>query len=90
MPYIMGPSPHPPKENAGKGLWLDNALVKHGLGHLHETGDVCSLDIVYIAVRLCAILGALLVDRAHDVVELLVHLLLAPVQADRVLCHLQT
>ena len=29
-------------------------------------------------------------DGAHDVVELVVHLVLAPVQTDRVLCHFQT
>ena len=59
---------------------LHYALSHHGVGNLHEACHVGTLDVVDVAVRLCAILDSLLVNGVHDVVELLVHLSLAPVQ----------
>lgn len=60
---------------------LNDALCHHRVGNLHEAGDISALHVVDIAVRLCTVLNTLLVDRVHDVVELLVHLSLAPCQA---------
>ena len=57
---------------------LYDALCEHGLRHLHEARDVGTLDIVDMTVRLFAILHTLLVNRAHDVMELLVDLLRTP------------
>ena len=56
------------------------ALSHHGVGNLQEAGDVGALHIVDVAVLLLAVLHALLVDRVHDVVELLINFCLAPAQ----------
>ena len=54
---------------------LDDTLLEHGLSHLHEAGDVGTLDIVNMTVRLCTELNASLVDALHDVVQLIVNFL---------------
>ena len=68
---------------------LNHALAHHGVGHLHEAGDVGALHVVDVAVGLASELDALLVDVAHDGVELLVHFLGAPLQVHGVLAHFQ-
>ena len=45
---------------------LENALCHHGACHLHEAGDVSTLDIVDISVLLFAEECALVVDFSHD------------------------
>ena len=57
---------------------LYNALSHDSLSNLHEASNVCTLHVVYIAVSLCAVLHAVLVDILHDRVQTSVNLLLAP------------
>lgn len=57
---------------------LYNALSHDSLSNLHEASNVCALHVVYIAVSLCAVLHAVLVDILHDRVQTSVNLLLAP------------
>lgn len=57
---------------------LYNSLSHDSLSNLHEASNVCTLHVVYIAVSLCAVLHAVLVDILHDRVQTSVNLLLAP------------
>ena len=59
------------------GLSYD-ALSHHGLGNLHEACHVGTLHVVDIAVRLGAVLHAVLVDVLHDPQQLGIHLLAGP------------
>ncbi len=68
---------------------LDDALLEHGGGDLHEAGDVGALHVVDGAVGLGAVLHASLVDGVHDEVQLLIDLLAAPADVGRVLGHFQ-
>jgi hypothetical protein len=52
---------------------LDDTLLQHGVGHFHEPRDVRPLDIVS-HVTVLAVADTVLVDRAHDAPELLVHI----------------
>ncbi len=52
---------------------LDNTLRHHGLSHLHETGDVCTLHVVDVTIFFGTVLHAIFVDVLHDVVKLAVH-----------------
>ena len=54
---------------------LDDTLLEHSLSHLHEAGNVRTLNIVNMTVGLSTELNAGLVDALHDVVQLLVHFL---------------
>ena len=45
---------------------LNNALGHHRFRHFHEAGNVCPLHIVYVAVRLSAVLDALGMHCRHD------------------------
>ena len=57
---------------------LNNALCHHGLGHLEEACHVGAFYIVDVAVRLFAILHAVVMNVVHDAVELGIHLLAGP------------
>ena len=70
---------------AGEGLLSHNTLCHHGLGNLHESGNVCALHIVYISVGLGTVLHAVLVDVLHDGVQTAVHFFSCPAQSLRVL-----
>ena len=59
---------------------LHNALRHHGVGNLHEAGDVSTLHVVDVAVLL-TILHALTVDVRHDAVQLFVNLCTSPCDA---------
>ena len=61
---------------------LYDALSHHSVGYLHEASDVSAAYIVDVAVSTLAVLHALLVDRVHDVVELLVYFLLTALLTD--------
>lgn len=52
---------------------LHNTLCHDGFGDFHEAGDVGSLYVVDVAVRLCSVLYAVLVDVFHDHVETVVN-----------------
>lgn len=67
----------------------DDALTHHGVGHLHESGDVGALHVVDVSVGLGAVLDALGVDVAHYLVQAAVNLLGAPLQVLGVLAHLE-
>lgn len=69
---------------------LDDALSDHGVGYLHEAGDVGSLHVVDKAVGLGAVLYTLCVDVAHDFVETVVDLLGTPLEMLGVLAHFET
>ena len=58
--------PHNPSLKKYKNN-LNWSLTHHRMGHFHEAGDVGTFDIVDI-VAFAAVLDALLVDAAHDVV----------------------
>ena len=47
---------------------LYNTLGHHGVGHFHETGDVCTLHVVDVAVCFSTIFHTLFVDTEHDAV----------------------
>ena len=64
-------------------------MRQHSLSHLHESGDVGTLDVIDVAV-LAAVLDALLVYARHDLVQPLVHLFGRPAQSHRVLAHFQS
>ena len=66
---------------------LNDSLFKHCTCNLHETGDICSLDIIDISVCLGSIFHASLVDVAHYLMEFLVNLCRAPAYVHRILCH---
>ena len=68
---------------------VGNALPDHGVGHLHEAGDVGARHQVAGHAVLLGGLGGVVVDVGHDVVELLVHFLEGPAQTHGVLAHLQ-
>ena len=61
----------------------------HGIGNLHEAGDIGTLHVVDIA-GLFAVFHALAVDVGHDLVQTLVNLFAAPGETHRVLSHLKT
>ena len=58
----------------------DYSLLHHGVGHLHETGDIGALHVVEIAVGLHAILLALRVNLSHDLMEFGVDFCSGPLQ----------
>lgn len=60
------------------GYGLDDALCEHGVGNLHEAGDVGALHVVDVAIGLGAELDAVFVDVGHDGVQTVVHFLGAP------------
>ena len=47
---------------------LNDALCHHGIGHLHESGNIGTLHVVNVAIGTSAILHTLFVDGVHDVV----------------------
>ena len=53
---------------------LHNSLLEHSLCHLHKACYIGTLDVVYIAILLCAILNASGVDGLHDIVEFAIDL----------------
>lgn len=62
---------------AGNG-GLYYALCHHGLGDFHEAGNIGALDVVDVAIGLCAVVAALLVDVLHYLMESLIDFFLAP------------
>ena len=66
--------------NAIAASYLDDTLSHHGFGHLEETSHIGTTYIVDIAIRLCAILHAVLMNVAHDHLQTLVNLLTRPAQ----------
>lgn len=54
---------------------LYDTLSHHSVGNLHEACHVCTLHVVYIAVRLCTILNAVLMDVLHNPEELSINFL---------------
>ena len=68
----------------------NDALCHHSFSNLHEASDVGTANVVDVAVRLCAILHALLVNGMHDLVQLLVYFLCRPTEMHGILAHLQT
>ena len=74
---------------AGRTL-LDDSLLKHSLCDLHEAGDVCTLHVVDVTVRLSTVLHASLVDVRHDAVKFLINLSRTPTDMHCVLSHLKT
>ena len=61
-------------------FYLYDSLSHHSLCNFHEAGNVCALHVVYIAVSLCTVLHAVLVDVLHDPEELSVNFLRSPRQ----------
>lgn len=59
---------------------LEHALCHHGFGHLKETCNIGAFDVVDVAVGLCAIFHAVLMDVVHDAVQVVVNLLTCPLQ----------
>ena len=59
---------------------LEHALCHHGFGHLKETCHIGAFDVVDVAVGLCAIFHAVLMDVVHDAVQVVVNLLTCPLQ----------
>ena len=68
---------------------LQNPLLDHRLGDLHEARDVRALHVVEVAVLFRAVLYAGVVDRRHDLVQFGVDLLGRPVEFLRVLRHFE-
>ena len=68
-------------------LPLDDTLLQHGGGHLHEAGYVGALHVVHGTVRLLSELNALRVDGSHDEVKPFVNLLCTPAYMGSVLSH---
>ena len=66
-----------------------DALPDHRVGHLHEARDVGAGHQIALHAVLGGGVGGVVVDVAHDGVQLLVNLLEAPAQAHGVLAHLQ-
>ena len=60
------------------GTESDDSLCHHRLGNFHEASDVGAFDVVHVAVRLGAVLHAVLVDVLHDPEQLRIHLLGTP------------
>lgn len=69
---------------------LNYTLLKHCLSDLHESGDICTLNIIDVAVWLSTVLDACLVDVRHDAVKFLVNLSRAPADVHCVLSHFKT
>ena len=69
---------------------LDYSLLKHCLCYLHEAGDVRTLHVVDVAVRLGSVLHASLMDVGHDSMELLINLGRAPADVHCGLGHCKT
>jgi len=69
---------------------LDDSLLKHCLCNLHEAGDVRTLDVVDVTVRLCTVLHASLVDIRHDRMELIVNFCRTPADMHCVLSHFKS
>ena len=40
-------------------MHLDDSLAHHGIGHLHEAGDVSAFHVVDVAVRFSAVFHTL-------------------------------
>ena len=57
------------------GHCLHNTLSHHSLDNLHEASYVSTLYVVYIAVGLCTVLHAVLVDVLHNPEQLSVNFL---------------
>lgn len=45
---------------------LENSLVKHSVGNFEETGNVCTLNVVYKTAAVFSVLNACTVNVAHD------------------------
>jgi hypothetical protein len=67
---------------------LDQALVEHGIHHLHEAGDV-GADHVVAGVPYCSAVSIGFVDADHNLLQALVHFLPRPVDVHAVLGHLK-
>src|SRR3989337_3812059 len=67
---------------------LDDPLVEHRVGHLHEARDVGAVHVVAGRAVLLGRLAALLVDRLHDVLQAGLELLAPPAGPPRRLRHL--
>ena len=50
-----------------------NALRHHSMSYLHETGNICTLHVVDVAISFCTIFHALFVDAEHNAVQLFIH-----------------
>ena len=48
------------------------ALSHHCVGHFHEAGNVGALHVVDVAIRLCSVFYALVMDIVHNAMELFV------------------
>lgn len=71
------------------GRFLDDALLKHCLSYLEEASNVSTLDVVDV-VTFTAMSHTLLVDVAHDLVELSIDFFVGPVEVHSVLGHFET
>src|SRR5664279_4919287 len=67
----------------------DRALVEHGVGHLHETGDVGPRHVVTWPIVLLGRLADRVVDPPHDRLQTSVDLLFGPLDELHALSHLQ-
>src|SRR5664280_2610834 len=67
----------------------DRALVEHGVGHLHETGDVGPRYVVTWPIVLLGRLADRVVDPPHDRLQTSVDLLFGPLDELHALSHLQ-
>src|SRR5215217_5354962 len=68
---------------------LDDALVEHRVGDLHETGDVRAEHVIALTPVLLGGHPTLPVDRLHDVFQPAVDLLALPGEAQGILRHLE-
>src|SRR5690242_1341715 len=79
-----------PAVRSARPFGLDQTLVEHRVGDLHEPGDVRAVHVVARDAELLGGLLHLLVDGLHDVLQAGVDLRARPWQALTVLRHLQT
>ena len=58
-----------------KGNYLNHSLIKHGIGHFQESGNIGSFHVIHVAVLIFSILYTRGVDVGHDLVQPFIHLI---------------
>src|SRR3989344_4015249 len=76
--------------NGNAITYLDNSLVNHGIGYLHESGDIRAVYIIHKTIFLASVFHATFVNSPHDLTQPVVDFCPRPRLAHAVLRHLKT